>query len=67
MSVNRLMAQRGEVIEEHAITLTQLREELMHADNLQSIKLISQRIEAMLKCIKAERLCYGLPNEILGT
>ena len=64
MSVQRLMAQRGEVIEEHAITLTQLREDLMHADNLQSIKLISQRIEAMLKCIKAERLCYGLSSEI---
>ena len=48
MSVNRLMAQRGGVVEEHAITLTLLRENLMHADNLQTIKLISQRIEAML-------------------
>ena len=64
MSVQRLMEQRGEVVEDHAITLTKLREELMHAEDLQAIKLISQRIEAMLKCIKAERLCYGLPSEV---
>ena len=64
LSVQRLMEQRGEVVEDHAITLTKLREELMHAEDLQAIKLISQRIEAMLKCIKAERLCYGLPSEV---
>ena len=61
------MSQKGEVVENHAITLTKLREELMHTEDLQAIKLISQRIDAMLKCIKTERLCYGLPNEILGT
>ena len=64
LSVQRLMAQRGEVVEDHAITLTHLREELMNAEDLQAIKLISQRIDAMLKCIKAERLCYGLPSEV---
>ena len=64
LSVKRLMVQRGEVVEDHAITLTKLREELMHAEDLQAIKLISQRIDAMLKCIKAERLCYGLPSEV---
>ena len=64
LSVQRLMAQRGEVVEDHAITLTKLREELMNAEDLQAIKLISQRIDAMLKCIKAERLCYGLPREV---
>ena len=67
LSVQRLMAQRGEVIEDHAITLTHLREELMNAEDLEEIKLISGRVDAMLKCIKTERLCYGLPNEILGT
>ena len=64
LSVQRLMAQRGEVVEEHAITLTHLREELMNAEDLEEIKLISGRVDAMLKCIKAERLCYGLPSEI---
>ena len=62
LSVKRLMVQRGEVVEDHAITLTKLREELMHAEDLQAIKLISQRIDAMLKCIEVERLCYVLPN-----
>ena len=64
LPVQRLMAQRGEVVEDHAITLTKLREELVHAEDLEEIKLISGRIDAKLKCIKAERLCYGLPNEI---
>ena len=64
LSVQRLMAQRGEVVEDHAITLTHLREELMNAGDLEEIKLISGRVDAMLKCIKAERLCYGLPSEI---
>ena len=36
----------------------------MNAEDLEEIKLISGRVDAMLKCIKAERLCYGLPNEI---
>ena len=67
LSVQRLMGQRGEVVEDHAITLIKLREELMNADDLEEIKLISGRVDAMLKCIKTERLCYGLPNEILGT
>ena len=44
LSVQRLMAQRREVIEDHAITLTHLRGELMNAEDLQAIKLISQRI-----------------------
>ena len=49
----------------HPIPLTHLREELMNAEDIQTMKLISQRVEAMLKCIKAERLCYTeLPNEI---
>ena len=52
------------MIEDHAITLTKLREALMNAEDIQTIKLISQRVEAMLKCIKAERLCYGLPSEV---
>ena len=64
LSVQRLMEQRGEVVEDHAITLTHLREELMNAEDLEEIKLISERVAAMLKCIKAERLCYGLPNEV---
>ena len=64
LSVQRLMTQRGEVVEDHAITLTHLREELMNAEDPEEIKLISGRVDAMLKCIKAERLCYGLPNEV---
>ena len=32
LSVQRLMAQRGEVLEEHVLTLAKLREELMDAD-----------------------------------
>ena len=58
LSVQRLMAQRGEVVEDHAITLIKLREELMKAEDVQTVELISERVEAMMKCTKAERLCY---------
>ena len=57
--VQRLLPQRSELIEKHAITLALLREDLMNAENLKEIKLISGSVDAMLKCIKAERLCYG--------
>ena len=36
----------------------------MNAEDLQAINFISQRIDSMLKCIKAESLCYGLPSEV---
>ena len=37
LSVKRLMVRRAEIVEEHAITLTHFREDLMHAEEIQTI------------------------------
>ena len=66
LSVKRLMAQRADVVEEHAIALAELREAVMNTVELSKLKLIEERVDALVKCIKAERLCYGLPSEITG-
>ena len=64
LSVQRLMAQRADVVEDHALALAQLREAVMNTDDMANLKLIEERVDALVKCIKAERLCYGLPSEI---
>ena len=64
LSVQRLMSQRADVVEDHALALAQLREAVMNTDDMATIKLIEERVDALVKCIKAERLCYGLPSEI---
>ena len=64
LSVQRLMAQRADVVKDHALALAQLREAVMNTNDLATLKLIEERVDALVKCIKAERLCYGLPSEI---
>ena len=64
LSAKRLLAQREEVLEEHAITLAKLREELMDAEDLTAVRVLKERADALLRCIKAERLCYGLASDL---
>ena len=64
LSVQRLMAQRADVVEDHALALAQLREAVMHTGDMATLKLIEERVDLLVKCIRAERLCYGLPSEI---
>ena len=40
LSAKRLLAQREEVLEEHAITLAKLREQLMDAEDLTAVRLL---------------------------
>ena len=63
-SMNRLMSMRSDVLEEHALTLSLLREEIMVTEDMKELKRLSSRLDAVLECIKAERLCFGLPSEI---
>ena len=32
--------------------------------DMKELKGLSSRLDAVLECIKAERLCFGLPSEI---
>ena len=64
-SVKRLMAMRADIVEDHALSLSILREEIMESQDISEIKRLSRRLDAILECIQGERLCFGLPSEIL--
>ena len=65
MSAKRLMSQKEDLLEEHALALSQLREVLMMTEDMNELKKIDKRVDSIVKCIKAERLCYGMPSEIV--
>ena len=65
MSAKRLMSQKQDLLEEHALVLSQLREDLMMAKDMKELKKLDKRVDSLVKCIKAERLCFGMPNEIV--
>ena len=65
MSAKRLMSQKQDLLEEHALVLSQLREDLMVAKDMKELKKLDKRVDSLVKCIKAERLCFGMPNEIV--
>ena len=65
MSAKRLMSQKQDLLEEHALVLSQLREDLMMAKDMKELKKLDKRVDSLVKCIKAERLCFGMPNDIV--
>ena len=65
MSAKRLMSQKQDLLEEHALVLSQLREDLMVAKDMKELKKLDKRVDSLVKCIKAERLCFGMPNDIV--
>ena len=65
MSAKRLMSQKQDLLEEHALVLLQLREDLMMAKDMKELKKLDKRVDSLVKCIKAERLCFGMPNDIV--
>ena len=38
----------------------------MNIDKVRDLKVLSKRVDALLECIKAERLCFGLPSEVVS-
>ena len=66
-SVQRLMASRADTVEDHAIALASIREQIMNIDNAKDLKVLSKRVDTLLECIKAERLCFGLPSEVVSS
>ena len=65
MSAKRLMSQKQDLLEEHALVLSQLREDLMPAKDMKELKKLDKRVDSLVKCVKAERLCFGMPNDIV--
>ncbi len=63
-SARRLDRIRNDVIEEHLIALSLMREELMGIDDLKELRIFSGKVENLIRCIRTERLSLGLPTEI---
>ena len=63
-SMLRMNDQRLSAVEDHAVQLTEIREKINNIKTLEELSLYSQQVDIILKCIKGERLSYGLPNEI---
>ena len=38
----------------------------MNTEDMVTLKLIEERVDALIKCIKGERTALGLPNHIMG-
>ena len=56
LSAKRLLTQREEILEQHAITLAKLREQLMDAEDLTAVRVLKERAEAAAKRASAEEL-----------
>lgn len=63
-SMLRMNDQRLSAVEDHAVQLTEIREKINDINSLEELSMYSQQVDVILKCIKGERLSYGLPNEI---
>ena len=63
-SAQRLLDMRTDTVEEHAILLSSLREEVMETDSIAELNQLSKKLNNLNRIIKAERLCLGLPSEI---
>ena len=59
----RLNDQRSDTIEDHALELSKLREQLTQVVNMKEAKILEYKVTSLLKIIEGERLTYGLPNE----
>ena len=59
----RLDSARLDTIEEHALELSKLREELGRINTIKHAKMIESKITSLLKIIEGERLTYGMPSE----
>ena len=65
-ALKRLGKLTGSIIEEHVMLLSGLRKQILTAKDSSEIKRMSSQVDALVKCIKGERIALGLPNHIVG-
>ena len=65
-ALKRLGKLTGSIIEEHVMLLSGLRQQILTATDKSEIKRMSTQVDALVKCIKGERITLGLPNHIVG-
>ena len=65
-ALKRLGKLTGSIIEDHIMLLSGLRKQILTATDTSEIKRMSTQVDALVKCIKGERIALGLPNHIVG-
>ena len=63
LAAARLNDSRYDAIEDHALELSKLREEVPRIATIKDAKVLESKVTSLLKIIEGERLTYGLPNE----
>ena len=63
ISTLRLNESRGDAVEQHAIELSAIREKINDISTIEDAELLEKQADILIKCIKGERISYGLPND----
>ena len=63
VSTMRLNEARVDAVEQHAIELSAIREKINDISTIEDAELLEKQADILIKCIKGERISYGLPNE----
>ena len=63
ISTLRLNESRVDAVEQHAIELSAIREKINDISTIEDAELLEKQADILIKCIKGERISYGLPNE----
>ena len=63
ISTLRLNESRVDAVEQHAIELSAIREKINDISTIEDAELLEKQADILIKCIKGERISYGLPND----
>ena len=63
ISTLRLNESRVDAVEQHAIELSAIWEKINDISTIEDAELLEKQADILIKCIKGERISYGLPND----
>ena len=61
--VRRLGERRADINDQHLVELNELKEQLIDANDVKDVRMLSDKTEALLKIIRGERMALGLPSD----
>ena len=61
--VRRLGERRADINDQHLVELNELKEQLIDTADIKTVRMLSDKTEAILKIIRGERMALGLPSD----
>ena len=61
--VRRLGERRADINDQHLVELNELKEQLIDTADIKTVRMLSDKTEAILKIIGGERMALGLPSD----